>query len=460
MNRTRVAGSFRDPSGSVFIAYGILYRQIQRSYAERYHRLMASGLYDALARDGMLIPHEEVDLPPLGDEGWRVIRPERVGFISYPYEWSFSQLRDAALTTLQIQATALSFGMTLKDASAYNIQFHHGRPVFIDTLSFDAYREGTPWVAYRQFCQHFLAPLALMCYTDVRLWQLLRSDIDGIPLDLAARLLPWTARLNLGLAMHLLAHARYQQRVTDGPANQMGNPHAAVSRLATEGLLDNLRDTVSNLRLPIRRSVWSHYYTATNYSSAGFTHKHELVSAFLDEITPRTVWDFGANTGEFSRLASQRGSETIAFDFDPLVVEACYQRCKQDGETHLLPLVLDLTNPSPASGWAHTERASLLDRAPVDAVLALALVHHLAIGNNVPLGDIAKFLHRCGRHLIIEFVPREDSQVQRLLSTREDIFTHYHQAGFEQAFGEYFTLRHREPIRETERVLYLMERKL
>ena len=208
--------SFRDPSGFLFSREGVLYRQVNQVYAADFTRLMDSGLYDKLIKAGLLIPHVESDLKPAQPElAFKVIRPERVPFISYPYEWSFGQLKDAALATLSIQKRALKLGMSLKDASAYNIQFYNGKPVLIDTLSFETYQEGEPWVAYRQFCQHFLAPLALMAYRDVRLSQLLRVYIDGIPLDLASELLPGRTRWNLGLATHIHLHASAQKRYAE-----------------------------------------------------------------------------------------------------------------------------------------------------------------------------------------------------------------------------------------------------
>ncbi|MCJ7513764.1 MAG: hypothetical protein MUO23_12440, partial [Anaerolineales bacterium] len=200
----RLGASFRDPSGYLFERNGKLFRQVNRSYQADFDRLIASGLYAELTGVGLIIPH--IESPAAPDEpglAYRVIEPEPVPFISYPYEWSFGQLQTAALTTLSIQKRALSKGMSLKDSSAYNIQFHHGRPVLIDTLSFETYREGEPWDAYRQFCQHFLAPLALMAHTDIRLGQLLRVYIDGIPLDLASRLLPRKTRFSFSLLTHL-----------------------------------------------------------------------------------------------------------------------------------------------------------------------------------------------------------------------------------------------------------------
>jgi ribosomal protein L11 methylase PrmA len=458
-NAKRLGASFRDPSGFLFTQQGVLYRQVNQSYQAEYDQLMNSGLYDRLVQTGLLIPHQDTDHAPADAAlAYKIIRPELLDFISYPYEWCFSQLKDAALATLRVQKLALEAGMCLKDSSAYNIQFHHGKPVLIDSLSFEAYREGEPWVAYRQFCQHFLAPLALMAHTDVRLSQLLRIYIDGIPLDLAARLLPGKTKLDFGLTTHIHLHAAAQKRYA-GKAVDKTAVKARISRNSFWGLMDSLESAVRKLEWKPAGTEWGDYYTASanHYSAAAFEHKRQAVSDFIERVEPHNVWDLGANTGEFSRLASQRGIPTVAFDIDPAAVEAGYHTVAEKQETQLLPLLLDLTNPSPALGWANQERLSLAERGPVDLILALALVHHLAISNNLPLPHLAETLHGLCRWLVIEFVPKEDSQVQILLATRQDIFPDYTPSGFESAFGEYFTLHERVALPETQRVLYLME---
>ncbi len=455
MSASRHPSSFRDPSGFLFQRGGVLLRQINPSYSAHYDRLIESGLYEALVKRGWLVPHEEMDEPAAANVAHRVLKPERLPFVSYPYEWSFSQYRDAAKLTLDIQELALKHGMTLKDASAYNIQFLGSRPLLIDTLSFEIYRVGRPWVAYRQFCQHFLAPLALMSYRDIRLSQLMRSQIDGIPLDLADILLPRRARLRFGLLSHLFIHAKGQSKMAHSKRDAASYK---VSALALNGLISSLRNAVSNLGWKMPDSEWGSYYEDTNYTAASADHKAKLVSGMLDEIEPSSVWDLGANDGRYSRLASSRGVHTVAFDIDPVVVEKNYLQARASKDPNLLALRIDLANPSPALGWDHRERSSLADRGPADAVLALALVHHLAIGNNVPLGRIAAFLARLGSNLVIEWVPKSDSQVQRLLASREDVFTEYDEGGFVRAFGENFRMKHSEPIAESERVLYWLQR--
>ncbi len=449
----RVAGSFRDPSGFVFERDGVLRRQVNRGYQAHYDRLMSSGLYDKLVGNGLLVAHEE---EPAGEApgAYKRIRPERVPFISYPYEWCFSQLQDAALATLRIQKTALDFGMTLKDASAYNLQYFEGRWVLIDTLSFETYAEGEPWAAYGQYCRHFLAPLTLMATRDYRLSSLLKHHIDGLPLDLVASLLPARTRLKPSLLIHLHLHARSQSRHAE--AQIKPGAHKKMSKLGLMGLIDSLESGTKSLSWKSHSDVWAHYYAETNYSDDAFEAKKQLVTEFLDQAAAADVWDLGANVGLFSRLAEERGIRTVSLDFDPASVEANYLECRKEGRKLVLPLVMDLVNPSPRLGWAGAERESLADRGPADLAMALALIHHLVIANNVPLVDAARYFARLGRKLIIEFVPKSDSQVRRLLASRVDIFPDYTQEGFEQAFRGCFGIERREPIRGSERRLYLM----
>ena len=457
-----LTGSFRDPGGFLFRRDGRLLRQVNAACGADLDLLHSCGLYDTLVDKGLLIPHTEADLGLAPAPGAvRIIEPELVPFISYPYEWSFSQLKDAALATLRIQRLALRHGMSLRDASAYNIQFLGGRPVLIDSLSFAAYRSDEPWVAYRQFCQHFLAPLALMAHCDVRLGSLLRTNIDGVPLDLASQLLPWRTRLSGGLLMHIHLHARSQRRHADsrGGTNSARARATKVGPQALAGILDSLRGAVRKLSWNPGGTEWGDYYEDTNYSREALAGKRELVGRLLDRTDSRIVWDLGANNGHFSRVASERGLLTVASDIDPAAVEKNWLACREGAEPHLLPLLIDLTNPSPALGWDHRERDSLLDRGPADTVIALALIHHLAISNNVPLPRLASFFARAGRHLILEFVPKNDSQVQRLLATREDVFPDYHLAGLEAAFAPLFDCTEKVRIDGSERTLYLFTRR-
>ena len=447
--------SFRDPSGFVFTNGGVLYRQVQPGYKEHYDHFIQSGLYDKLTQSNLLLSHEEKNLSDaLNDSAYKVLQPEVIPFLSYPYEWCFSQLKDAALTTLEIQKVALQKGMILKDASAFNIQFLHGKPVMIDTLSFERYREGEPWVAYRQFCQHFLAPLAIMAYTDVRFNQLFRIYIDGVPLDLASRILPFRTRFKPSLLSHIHLHAKSQKRYA---TKVVEKKHYRITAFQMRALIDSLESGVRSLRWKPEGTEWGSYYGDTNYTENSFRIKGEAVLNYLQQTNAKMMWDLGANTGVFSRIGSGEGMYTVAFDIDPAAVEKNYNEAKSKQEVNLLPLLLDLTNPSPAIGFENKERMTLEERGPADTVLALALVHHLAISNNVPLLKVAEYLSRLCHWLIIEFVPKADSQVQRLLATREDIFPDYTQEIFEKEFGRFFDLKDSIKISGSERTLYLMQ---
>ncbi|MFA6216633.1 MAG: class I SAM-dependent methyltransferase [Candidatus Omnitrophota bacterium] len=452
-----VSGSFRDPSGFLFEKDGLIFRQVNKGYQEQYDCLMNSGLYASLVSAGFLISHVEADVPALnGEIAYKVIKPEIIPFISYPYEWCFSQLKQAALTTLRIQKMALEFGMTLKDSSAYNIQFLNGKPLLIDTLSFEKYRSGAPWGPYRQFCQHFLAPLALMSCVDARMNQLSRNYLDGIPLDLASSLLPVWSRLRPSLFFHLYGHAKFQNHYEDKASQSRS---CRLSRLALQALLDNLESVVAGMKGRFRKSHWLRYYSDAHHSQETITAKQELVAEFLRRYSPGFMYDMGSNTGIFSRIASRQNIRVVSFDNDHSVVEENYQTCFKERLFSVLPLVVDITNPSPATGWALEERDSFFERGPVDAVLALAIIHHLVISSGIPLEKIAALFQKICRYALVEFIPKSDSLVQRLLVNREDIFSGYTRGNFEQEFGRYFEIEDSRPLPGSSRIVYFFKRK-
>jgi ribosomal protein L11 methylase PrmA len=450
---SEIFSSFRDPSGFLFVREGKVYRQVNLAYQDNYDFLFASGLYGALVEAELLIPHEEVAIPPEDcSTAYKILQPEPISFISYPYEWCFSQLKTAALLTLKIQKLALQYDMSLKDASAYNIQFQGCQPFFIDTLSFEKYRQDQPWVAYKQFCQHFLAPLVLMKFNDLRLNQLLRSNIDGVPVDLASSILPFSSYFKFSVVSHIHLHARTQRHYSAKP---VARKECTLSRKALLLLLDHLESVVKKLKPKPQATEWGDYYDHTNYSKAAVASKKEIVLEFLALANPRMVWDFGANDGTFSRLASDQGIYTLSFDIDPAAVEKNYRSGVNHQEANLLPLLLDLANPSPAIGWANRERMSLADRGPADTLLCLGLIHHLAISNNLPFQKIAEYFALICRSLIIEFIPKHDSQVQRLLATREDIFPGYTREVFQTTFAQHFSFKGSYSIKESEREVLL-----
>ena len=456
----RDPGSFRDPSGFVFWRDGRPYRQIQERFSSEWDAFAGSALERRLIESARLLPYEMAPLELAQAPGAHaVIAPEPIEFVSYPYEWTFGELRDAALLTLDAQLDALADGWTLRDASAFNVQFRAGRPVLIDSLSFEPHEDGTPWVAYRQFCEHFLAPLALMARRDVRLGNLLRSEIDGIPLDLAASLLPWRTRLNFGLLSHIHLHARSQRRHAGNEDEGKAARAARIPRSRLVALIGNLRSTVKGLDWTPAGTEWADYAENTSYGDAATAGKDRLVAEFVHAVPGARAWDLGANTGRFSRIAGAAGKRVLAFDIDPAAAEQHYRAIRGEGRTDVLPLVLDVANPSPGLGWAGHERRSLLERADADVVLALALVHHLAISRNVPLPMLLGLFGDLAPWAIVEFVPREDPMVRRLLASRRDVFDDYTLDGFRDAAGERFEVVREEPIAESPRTLFLLRRR-
>jgi hypothetical protein len=451
--------SFRDPDGFVFSEKGRVFRQVNPSYKKEYDHLMASGLYDELLGLGLIVPHKEIgDNSRRPHEGYKVIEPRTIDFISYPYEWCFSQLRDAALAVLEIQNIALRYGMVLKDSSAYNMQFMDGKPVLIDTLSFSFLQEGEPWTAYRQFCQHFVAPLALMSLVDVRLGQLSRIHVDGVPLPLTRKLLSGRGLFDAGIWLHLKLHARAQERYAGTDLKTFARKRG-FSKQAHIGLVESLANCVVGLKLRREGSNWGGYYSDGSTDSNYLEHKKVLVREIIQKIKPRDAWDLGSNTGLFSRLTADGGISTVAFDSDIHCVEESYRNMKRDGLGTLLPLWIDFANPSPAIGWEHSERRSLIQRGPVDVVLALALVHHLAISNNIPFHKMATFFWQICSNLVVEFVPRDDPMVEKLLSSRKDTPLEYSQRAFESGFSANFRILSSYDIGNSRRKLYFMKKK-
>jgi hypothetical protein len=361
---------------------------------------------------------------------------------------------------LNVQKLALEHGMILKDSSAYNVQFIGRRPVFIDTLSFWRYKQGDPWEGYNQFCEHFLAPLALSAYDSPEILPTLRVFLDGIPLELAAKMLPARAKMRPGIFSHIYLHSSSQKRYDKlDESKKPVNKTRKVSTLAMNGLIGSLENTIKKLKLSKRDTQWGEYYSFTNYSDNSFENKKMLVRELLEQVKPKIVWDLGANDGTFSNIAAELGAFTVAFDVDSKAVEQNYAH-KDKNNDLLLPLVQDLSNPSPSLGWAHAERHSLEERGPADVTMALALIHHLAITNHSPFSQVAAFFARISKYLIIEFVPKGDTKVELLLSAfSRNKFEGYTEENFESAFAKHFKLVDKKPVKGSKRVLYLYKTK-
>ena len=453
--------SYRDPSGFIFTKDNIIFRAINNIYKENYIYFMESGLYKELCSKNYIIPHEETEELNniISDENiFKIIKPKKIPFITYPYEWCFSQLKYAAILTLKIQKIALKYNMILKDASAYNIQFLDGKPIFIDTLSFEMYNGDSTWIAFNQFTKHFIVPLILMSYKDIRLNQLLISNIDGIPVDLANNILPISSKLNPFVFMNIKMQTKFQKKYENKDQNVVENKDINNNKDKLINLNIYLQDNLNKLKLKLKNTEWGEYYSATNYDDISFQHKKTIVEDFINISNPTSLWDFGANNGLFTRIASNKNINSLAFDIDPLACEFNYNQIKENNEKNILPVLFDLTNPSPSIGWANEERDSISYRDKPDIIMALALIHHLAISNNLNFDKIANYFSSLSKKLIIEFVPKEYSQVQKLLLTRKDIYEEYNIEHFETSFSKYYKIINKKNINNSKRTIYLMEK--
>ena len=451
----QLPSSYRDSDGYVFSYQGKVYRYVEPRYEPHYVHLMKSGLFMELRMKGRLVPHDEITYKPKFDlPGGRVLQPMQIPFINYPYEWSFNMWKDAAMLTLFIAKLALQKGMVLKDATPFNIQFLHGKPIFIDTLSFAIYEEGSPWFAYRQFCECFLAPMLLMHYCHPDTNRLFTVYPNGIPLDVLVNLLPTRSRFNLNAYLHI----HLQSKISLG---RKGKKQEAVKfpKQKLETLLLGLEAFVEKLSVKKARSTWDDYYTDSILGEAYLGEKTRMVKDFLKDIRFEKIIDLGANDGHFSFLFTGDHQSVTALDADGNCINNMYDKIRKNGIRNILPLLINFTAPSPAIGWNNAERDSINDRLRGDLILALALVHHLAIANNLPLTMIADWLKPMGQYLLIEFVPREDEKVQLLLQNRKDIFFNYDINAFREAFERHYEILREEKIGNTPRSLFLMKLK-
>ena len=456
MSQERITSSFRDPSGYVVLEDDAIKRIIQPIYFAPYDALQQSGFYDKLFDQHYLIRHREISR----SQTQIVLEAEKIPFVTYPYEWSFLQYKHAALLTLKIQKYCLEHGFSLKDATAFNVTFHQGKPVFIDTLSFDFYQQDQPWHAYKQFVMHFLGPLVLSKYYGHDFLKTLAHEIDGIPLKKLAQLLPWKSKLNPTLWANIHLLARYDDKFSAGSGDKGVQK---LSKSAQIKLLTGLYDYIKDLDAK-ESTEWDHYYSQTNYNDAAYAIKKEKVKDWFEQIGRGKIIDLGGNDGTFARALGSNELVLVA-DIDPNAVGQNYRQIQQNKETNIVPLVADALNPAGGYGFNNEERFSLIDRLEklqLSGCLALAVIHHLTLSGNIPFEMSARFFARLAPNLLIEFPTRDDSWVQYLLESKREFKAHfdfYDESNFEQGFGTVFQLVKKEPIEGSARILYHFKRR-
>ncbi len=437
------AGSFKDPDGRVFYHDERVFRTLSEEGRTRFEAAVASGLIAELIRDRAMVDSELVDAGSCGldpaEFGERVLLQEKVPLVSYPYEWSFDMLRDAALLTLDVFERCLQRGFALKDATAFNILFFDNRPVLIDVPSIEPRREGEAWVGYAQFCRSFLFPLLLNSHLGIDFQLLLRAHLGELPLREVRALFRFGDWRRPGVFRDVVLQARLDASFSTRPHEVSKN--VGKFQFQDEMILANLRrlrKVLGKLRYETGRSEWGEYTSFHNYQEQDERTKAELVGKLVQDTRPQRVLDLGCNTGTYSDIAAKYAGRVISLDIDPEAINTLYKRVGPDQSRDAL--IGNLANPSPALGWRTTERRSLADRVGSDFFLALALIHHLRITNNVPLASIVEHLAELAPEGVIEWVDRSDSMVERMLANREDVFGDYHWKSFVAAVEARFSL--------------------
>lgn len=453
--------SFRDRSARVFYRDGQVLRGLNAQALANWDRLSSTRFFARFTETGALVGTER--LPDAanatgssGTTGWAAfLRHERLPFVSYPYEWCFGMLKDAALLQLDLLLAAVDEGMILKDATAFNVQWRGARPVFIDVASFEPLAAGQPWPGYRQFCRTFLYPLLLQAYRGVPFQPWLRGTLEGIHPDHCWRLMSARDLLRPGVLPHVYLLAKAEARYSATRRNVRSELRAAgFSPALIAANAARLRKLVTNLTWSPGESTWSEYADRNNYDAADVERKCRFVRAAVSSRRWSLAWDLGCNTGRFSRILAGHADAVVALDSDALAIERLYQDLKREGNPAILPLVADVTDPSPALGWRGRERVPLLDRGRPEMVLCLALIHHAVIGANIPLDEFVDWLASLGGELVIEFVAREDPMVQQLLRNKDDQYSDYDAGFFETCLRRRFTVERREELASGTRTLY------
>ncbi|HEV8239102.1 MAG TPA: class I SAM-dependent methyltransferase [Thermoanaerobaculia bacterium] len=456
-------GSFRDRQSRVLDVGGRIYRVFSPHGWEEWKALAASGFFARAVAAGQLVATAEA-VPPPGSETVLptgiagAVAHQRVPFVSYPYEWTFGMLREAALLQLDLLLAALDEGFTAKDASSYNVQWQGVRPTFIDIGSFERWTRGEPWIGYLQFCQLFLYPLLLTAYRGLRFQPWLRGALEGITADECRRLLRRRDLLRPGVLADVWLQARLIERAAGNgrplraELRDAGFSHAMVRRN-----VERLRRVVAGLRWRGAASAWSRYADDCHYSEADRAAKRAFVHAAAARRPRRLIWDLGTNTGEYARLVAPLADCVVAMDRDHAAVELLFTRLRESGPANVLPLVIDLLDPSPGLGWRQGERRPLGERGRPDLTLALALVHHLVLTGNVPLAELVDWFADAGGDLVVELVTKDDPMAARLLANKPDHYVDYTAARFEELLAARFGIIEKLPLASGTRLLYALE---
>ena len=463
-------GSFRDPSGRVYRldeAEGSrVIRGLTDETAATMERLLSEPFFRRLVADGDVVqttslPREDTAASHMIEMGWAsAVEHESVEFVTWPYEWPFSMLKDAAILQLRLLDVSVRNGWMLKDATPYNIQWRGIRPAFIDVPSFVPLGDRDYWQGYRQFCSTFLTPLFLTAHLGIPFQPLLRSRLEGIPPDEATRYFHGLRRFKRGVLSHVWFPAKAERRMLRrGSPGQPMASRRKQPRTMLLALIDSLMRLVNGLSYSHTSSDWSQYQETHTYSDRDFERKKNFVNRHTLALRPRLLWDLGANTGVFSRIAAQHSDIVVAVDGDQDAVDMLYRGALEGGEQNIIPLVIDLANLSPGQGWAGRERAAFDKRRSPEMILCLALLHHMRVSANIPLSLFIEWLGSLDATVIVEFVGRDDEMFLKLIEGRSQDYVDYTAEHFQVEIARYFTIRDRLQLKDGKREMLLLEPK-
>ena len=454
-------GSFRDPESRVFYSGDRVLRALSAEGLSDFQALAGTEVWKRFSEGGGMVGTKLLDGPsglPAGlvKDSAGVLEHERIPFVSYPYEWPFSMLKDAALLQLDLTLAALEEDMILKDSTPYNVQFRGARPVFVDVGSFERLREGEPWVGYRQFCMLFLYPLLLQSVKDVSPQPLLRGAIDGITPAQMRGMVSFRDRFRKGFYLNVFLHAKLEQRHGDrGKEVKAEVKKAGFKKELIQANVKRMRKLVESLEWSPPQGVWVAYGERNSYTDEDAERKDEFVREVVSSQPWDLTWDIGANNGRYSRIAAEGSRQVLAVDADQGPIELLYRSLRDEGDDKILTLTMNLADPSPGLGWRGMERKPLADRGRPDLVLALALIHHIAIAANVPVREFVDWLASLGTSLVIEFPTHEDPMVKKLLGPkREGLHPDYERESFERVLAGAFDVERRERLKSGTRLLY------
>ncbi len=457
-------GSFRDPNGRVFYSAGRVFRSLTISGAECYDALGKEGVWKKLEEAGLAITSRRCDLDEmksfeLPEECRAVIEVQKVPFISYPYEWSFEMLRRAALTHLDILKELVPKGWILKDSSAYNYQFFGPQCRLMDLMSVEQRMPHESWLGYTQFCCHFLNPLLIASCLKQEPYALLRGRLDGIPVEMADAMVSFWQQWKTGAWIHIRVQAMLQRGTKDKVSERDLFRDLPDQKEMILALVARMRKLIVRLQNPQSTSVWMDYEQQHNYTDEGRRVKEMVLRDCVTKLKPELVFDLGANIGEFSRIAAEHAQQVVSFDLEGRVIDRLFQRMIAEKQQRILPLVMDLTNPSQDQGFAGKERKAWNHRGGPDLLIAFAVLHHMAIHANVPVKLMIEWLYDLKvPHLMIEFVPREDVMVRQLLKNRKDVYEDYTVDRFEEEVIARFKIVERIPIPSSPRFIFHLNR--